>query len=122
MVADVRLAADEQAAVEARRYARSWSVRQGLLPHLVDDIELVVAELVSNAVRHAAPPFDIDLVEHDGVIRGEVSDGSPASPVTNVRPDHHGGFGLGIVAACTSRWGTSPTASGKQVWFEIPRS
>ncbi|HUP71794.1 MAG TPA: ATP-binding protein [Acidimicrobiales bacterium] len=115
----MRLAADEQAAVEARRFARSWSVRQALSPRLVDDIELVVAELVSNAVRHASPPFEVELSEIDGVIRGEVSDGSRVAPVANPRPDHHGGFGLGIVIACTSRWGTTSTTSGKQVWFEI---
>lgn len=108
--------------MEARRFARSWSIRQELSPRLVDDIELVVAELVSNAVRHASPPYEIDLTERDGVIRGEVCDGSQSTPVPNPRPDHFGGFGLGIVTACTTRWGTSATSSGKQVWFEIPKS
>jgi anti-sigma regulatory factor (Ser/Thr protein kinase) len=118
-LAVVRLAADEQAAVEARRFARRWSEAQALSPRLVDDIELVVAELVSNAMRHASPPYDVELSEVDGVIRGEVCDGSQVAPVANPRPDHHGGFGLGIVTACTSRWGTTSTISGKRVWFEI---
>ena len=122
MVAVVRLAADEHAARQARRFARTWSTGQALSPRLVDDIELVVAELVSNAVRHASPPYEVELSELDGVIHGEVHDGSRASPTTNANPDHHGGFGLGIVSACTSRWGTAVVPEGKHVWFEVPRS
>ena len=122
LVAVVRLAPDGKAAVQARRFARSWSVRQSLSPRLVDDIELVVAELVSNAVRHGAPPYEVLLSESDGTIRGEVRDGSHVGPTQNLHPDHEGGFGLGIVSACTSRWGTALKSTGKQVWFEVPKA
>ena len=122
MVVVVRLAADEHASVQARRFARTWSTDQALSPRLVDDIELVVAELVSNAIRHASPPFEVELSESDGVIHGEVHDGSQIAPTPNVHPDLHGGFGLGIVSACTSRWGTAVEPEGKRVWFELPRS
>jgi anti-sigma regulatory factor (Ser/Thr protein kinase) len=122
LVAVVRLAADEHAAVQARRFARTWSTSQALSPRLVDDIELVVAELVSNAIRHASPPFEVELSEADGVIRGEVYDGSQVAPTRNAHPDHLGGFGLGIVSACTTRWGTAFVPEGKRVWFEVPRS
>ena len=118
-MAVVRLAADEHAATQARRFARNWSADQALSPRLVADIELVVAELVSNAVRHGVPPYEIDLYQTAGVIRGEVRDGSSALPLPNRSPDHHGGYGLGIVAACTSRWGTVRDANGKEVWFEL---
>ena len=122
MVVVVRLAGDEHAAVQARRFARTWSTGQALSPRLVDDIELVVAELVSNAVRHASPPFEVELSETDGVIHGEVHDGSQVAPKPNGHPDDHGGFGLGIVSACTSRWGTALVPDGKRVWFEVPSS
>ena len=115
----MRLAADGRAAVEARRFARRWLADQRVPPQLVDDIELVVGELVSNAVRHGAPPYELDLYQARGVIRGEVRDASRVAPSPNPRPDHHGGFGLGIVAACTSRWGTGLLPAGKQVWFEV---
>ena len=115
----MRLAADEHAAGQARRYARHWLADQSLSPRLVDDIELVVAELVSNAVRHGAPPYDVELHQAAGVIRGEVRDRSSALPRLNRAPDHNGGFGLGIVAACTARWGAVADADGKEVWFEI---
>jgi anti-sigma regulatory factor (Ser/Thr protein kinase) len=113
------LAADEHAAGQARRFARHWLTDQALSSRLIDDIELVVAELVSNAVRHGTPPYDVELYEAAGVIRGEVRDRSSVLPIFNPTPDHRGGFGLGIVAACTARWGAVADADGKEVWFEI---
>lgn len=119
----MRLAGDEHAAVQARRFARRWLADQHVPPQLVDDIELVVGELVSNAVRHGRPPYEVELHETHGVIRGEVRDASSMTPSLNLSPDHLGGFGLGIVAACTSRWGTAVLPAGKEVWFEVePRT
>jgi anti-sigma regulatory factor (Ser/Thr protein kinase) len=115
----VRLIPDEHAAAQARRFARTWSSDHRLTARLTDDIELVMAELVSNAIRHAAPPFDVRLLEREGMIRGVVCDGSTDAPVVNPHPDHHGGFGLGIVSACTAQWGTTFSALGKEVWFEV---
>lgn len=115
----MRLVADEHAAAQARRFARSWSTERSLHPRLTDEIELVVAELVSNAIRHGLPPYELDLAEADGMIRGEVRDASTDPPVPNPNPDHHGGFGLGIVTACTARWGTEIQLTGKEVWFEL---
>ena len=82
-------------------------------------MELIVAELVSNAVRHGKPPYALTLKETAGVIRGEVRDGSKVTPVPNPFPDENGGFGLGIVNACSSRWGTDIGDDGKHVWFEV---
>jgi len=116
----MRLARDEHAAVEARRFARNWA-RGHAVPHpIVDDIELVVSELVTNALRHGEPPIDIELSKStDGTIRGEICDGSTATPAPNPTPDYRGGFGLRIVDARTSRWGCTTQPNGKQVWFEI---
>lgn len=118
----MRLAPDEGAAVEARRFAREWSTQRGLSDPLVADLELVVTELVSNAVRHGEAPISLDLDLTDSVVRGEVRDGSDEAPAPNPNPDHHGGFGLNIVSHCTSRWGSELLSAGeqrKQVWFEI---
>ena len=76
----MRLAADEHAATQARRFARGWLTAHELCPQLVDDIELVIAELVSNAVRHGRPPYEVELSQCDDVIRGEVRDGSKVVP------------------------------------------
>ena len=117
----VRLAPNERAQAQARGFARSWSYRHTLPPPVIADMELVVAELVSNAVRHGRPPYALTLSQRHGVIRGEVSDASTVSPVVNPCPDEHGGFGLGIVEACTSRWGADVGPDGKHVWFEVTR-
>ena len=41
-----------------------------------------------------------------------------AARAPNPNPNEHGGFGLNIVSACTSRWGTGISDTGKNVWFE----
>jgi two-component sensor histidine kinase len=116
----MRLTQDHTAALQARRYARRWSSEHHLAEESVADLELVVDELVGNAVRHALPPYDLELSRRiDGTIRGEICDGSVAAPVPNPAPDYRGGFGLRIVDARTSRWGSATQLEGKQVWFEI---
>jgi two-component sensor histidine kinase len=114
----VRLPTDESATAHARAFARLWAADQRLSDSAALTVELVAAELVSNAIRHGTPPFDIDLYLTDGVIRGRVSDGSPLLPRIDPCPDWRGGFGLNIVAGCTERWGTT-TTTGKRIWFEI---
>ncbi len=86
---------------------------------MISDIELVVSELVSNAVAHGTPPYDVEMSDINGVIRGGIRDTSTVAPRVNRQPDQRGGFGLTIVANRTSRWGTTATAYGKEVWFEI---
>ncbi|HUP76052.1 MAG TPA: ATP-binding protein [Acidimicrobiales bacterium] len=116
----MRLALDIQAVTEARRFAREWAVAHAVPPPVVDDIELVVSELVTNAVRHGAPPIELDLVEDSGgAIRCEVYDASADVPRMKAAPDHLGGFGLRIVDSRTTSWGSSPVAEGKKVWFEL---
>jgi len=116
----MRLASDEHAAVEARRFARSWATGHAVPRPIVDDIELVVSELVTNALRHGEPPIDVELSKStDGTIRGEICDRSTALPATNPAPGYRGGFGLRIVEARTTRWGSTTQPNGKQVWFEI---
>jgi anti-sigma regulatory factor (Ser/Thr protein kinase) len=118
----MRLTQGKVAAAQARRFARNFSAERGLADPLAADLELVVTELVTNAIRHGEPPIDVELDLADSVIRGEVFDGSTAPPAPNPNPDYRGGYGLNIVAKCTSRWGTEVLTSGhyrKQVWFEI---
>lgn len=107
------------AAGEVRRFAHGWCVVHGRSAPLTSDVELIVSELVSNAVRHSVGPYSLDLYQNHGVLRGEVCDGSTTAPRVNSAPDESGGFGLSIVDACASRWGTNVTPTGKQIWFEI---
>jgi hypothetical protein len=89
----VRLADDAYAAGQARRYARSWANLQSLSAQGVAELELVVSELVSNAVRHGTPLYDLELSRSDSAVRGVVQDHSIQPPQRHPKPDEHGGFG-----------------------------
>ncbi|MFD3620733.1 SpoIIE family protein phosphatase [Streptomyces sp. NPDC058676] len=80
--------------------------------------ELVVSELVTNAIRHAQPPIQLRLI-HDTSLICEVSDASNTAPhMRRARTYDEGGRGLLLVAQLTHRWGTRPTPSGKTIWAE----
>ncbi|GAA3769450.1 SpoIIE family protein phosphatase [Streptomyces coacervatus] len=80
--------------------------------------ELVVSELVTNAIRYGAPPVQLRLIRDRSLIC-EVSDGSSTSP--HLRRAHafdEGGRGLLLVAQLTQRWGSRQTGRGKTIWAE----
>ncbi|MBD0418536.1 SpoIIE family protein phosphatase [Streptomyces sp. TRM S81-3] len=82
--------------------------------------ELVVSELVTNAIRYGGPPIQLRLIR-DRTLICEVSDGSSTSP--HLRRAHafdEGGRGLLLVAQLTQRWGTRQTGCGKTIWAEQP--
>jgi serine phosphatase RsbU (regulator of sigma subunit)/anti-sigma regulatory factor (Ser/Thr protein kinase) len=90
---------------------------------LVQDVELVVTELVTNALLHGHPPVRLRLHTDHGRIRVEVEDSGRDVPV-RVRsgPDSMTGRGLGLVAALTRGWGVEAAESGaKMVWAELPK-
>ena len=111
---------DEHAVTQAREFALGWSTTMDLPPDRSRDIALVLSELVTNAVRHGRPPFVVDLSCARGLVRGEVLDASSDEPRLREHADESGGFGLLIVARCSTRWGCSLEGVGKRVWFEIP--
>ncbi|MEU3663893.1 SpoIIE family protein phosphatase [Streptomyces sp. NPDC032940] len=80
--------------------------------------ELVVSELVTNAIRYGEPPVQLRLIR-DHTLICEVSDGSSTSP--HLRRAHaydEGGRGLLLVAQLTQRWGSRQTGDGKTIWAE----
>lgn len=89
--------------------------------------ELLLSELVTNAVRHSRAPHGRDigvrLARYDGVLRVEVADAGPAVKLTPqvVADWDERGRGLAIVAALAERWGCCPRRHGigKAVWAEI---
>jgi DNA-binding NarL/FixJ family response regulator len=92
---------------------------------LVVTAELLISELVTNAVEHAAaaPSVTVDLSPDR--LRVEVADDDPTivrprSP----RPDQADGRGLGLVDRLADRWGQEPASdgTGKVVWFELTRA
>ncbi|MFF7652993.1 SpoIIE family protein phosphatase [Streptomyces sp. NPDC007983] len=101
--------------------ARAWASRRLDAWGLADAsyiTELVVSELVTNAIRHAEAPIQLRLI-HDRTLICEVSDASSTSPhMRRARLSDEGGRGLLLVAQLTQRWGTRHTHTGKTIWCE----
>ncbi|GAB2872321.1 SpoIIE family protein phosphatase [Streptomyces deserti] len=82
--------------------------------------ELVVSELVTNAIRYGAPPIRLRLIHDASTLICEVSDTSPTAPhLRRAKTWDEGGRGLLLVAQLTQRWGSRPTAEGKTIWAEL---
>ena len=90
--------------------------------HDDEEAQLLVSELVGNAVRHA-PRGDILLRArlHDGLVRVEVQDSGSDLPELPEQPSWQaeGGRGLLLVEAVAERWGAEQVPGGKKMWFEL---
>ncbi|MFF7972444.1 ATP-binding protein [Streptomyces sp. NPDC007905] len=103
----------------ARAAVREALPRWGL-GALVPVAELLVSELVCNALRHGAGPLRLTL-ERVPALRCSVGDGSSRPPrPTDAGPEDEGGRGLALVEMLAARWGCERgPAMGKTVWFEL---
>ncbi|MEV5953980.1 SpoIIE family protein phosphatase [Streptomyces sp. NPDC051987] len=82
--------------------------------------ELVVSELVTNAIRYGAHPIRLRLIHDATTLICEVSDASHTAPhLRRAKTWDEGGRGLLLVAQLTQRWGTRHTAEGKTIWAEL---
>ncbi|MQS11445.1 SpoIIE family protein phosphatase [Streptomyces kaniharaensis] len=82
--------------------------------------ELILSELVTNAIRYGSGPIRVRLLR-DRTLICEVSDGSSTSPhMRYAATTDEGGRGLFLVAQFADRWGTRYTATGKVIWTEQP--
>ncbi|WP_128374535.1 SpoIIE family protein phosphatase [Streptomyces cavernae] len=113
------LPSDPAAVPQARRLAGEQVADWGL-GDLAFATELIVSELVTNAIRYGGAPIRLRLIRHDTLIC-EVSDGSSAAPhLRRARAFDEGGRGLLLVAQIAERWGSRQTPSGKTIWAEQP--
>ncbi|MEZ0093510.1 SpoIIE family protein phosphatase [Streptacidiphilus sp. EB129] len=102
---------------KARRLVRRTLRRWGL-DHLLESTELMVSELVTNAVHFASRPITLRLLRTD-VLRCEVGDDSPKVPrMGQAQPGDEGGRGLFLVSRLATNWGSTMLSTGKVVWFE----
>ncbi|MET9434921.1 SpoIIE family protein phosphatase [Streptomyces sp. NPDC006551] len=104
--------------------ARALATRQvgawGLDGDLSFTTELVVSELVTNAIRYASGPIQLRLIRDRSLIC-EVSDTGHTSPhLRRAGNEDEGGRGLFLVAQMTQQWGTRYTSTGKTIWAEQP--
>ncbi|MEV4441172.1 ATP-binding SpoIIE family protein phosphatase [Streptomyces sp. NPDC049577] len=108
-----------QTARQARRLAKRALTRWGL-EELNEGVELLVSEIITNAVRYAERPITLRLLRTD-VLRCEVGDDVPQLPrLRQARPSDEGGRGLYLVNRLARRWGATRLSTGKVVWFELP--
>ncbi|GGN82320.1 hypothetical protein GCM10011579_069830 [Streptomyces albiflavescens] len=111
---------EDAAPGRARRLARRALSRWGL-EDMTDSVELLVSEVVTNAVRYASRPVTLRLLRTD-VLRCEVGDDVPQLPrLRQARATDEGGRGLYLVNKLARRWGATRLSTGKVVWFELNR-
>lgn len=109
--------AERDAPSAARHFAadalRSW----GLAGDALDDAQLVLSELSTNAVIHACSPFSVTVRAENSLVRISVSDQSRVRPkLRDTDPAALTGRGLHLVAALAIDWGVDVSADGKTVW------
>ncbi|MGW1990385.1 ATP-binding SpoIIE family protein phosphatase [Embleya sp. NPDC001921] len=118
-VARWELPADLAQVAHARELVTSKLADWGL-EELAFTSELVVSELVTNAIRYAGGPVGLRLI-HDGMLVCEVSDPSNTQPrLRRAHDTDEGGRGLFLVAQLTARWGSRYHRTGKTIWTEQP--
>lgn len=113
------LPADPAVVSNARKRAAAQLDAWGL-DDAVFTTELVVSELVTNAIRYGGDPIRLRLIRDTALIC-EVFDGSSTAPhLRRARIFDEGGRGLLLVASLTERWGTRYSSTGKTIWAEQP--
>lgn len=85
----------------------------------VEVADLLVSEVVANAVLHARSAAVLSLHAQGPMLRVEVADAVRGGLCRRDVADENGGFGLRIVDALAERWGVDECDGGKVVWFEL---
>jgi anti-sigma regulatory factor (Ser/Thr protein kinase) len=119
----LQLEAGPRAAGRARAHTAGTLAGWGEPERTLEVAELAVSELVTNGVRHAGTPVDLQLSRHEECVVIEVSDGADGVPRwRRAAPDDEGGRGLMLVAELADAWGSrSRPDGGKTVWCRIDR-
>lgn len=115
-----------RSAARARALLRTQLSTWGIHGDPAAVAELLLSELVGNAVRHAGTPrgrqIGVRFARYGATLRVEVADADDRLPVPRTAgADDEGGRGLAVVAALAERWGHCPRRHGigKAVWAEV---
>lgn len=104
---------------QARRAVAECTSRLGL-EEAGEDVLLLVSEMVTNAVRHGAPPVRLEVTADDDRVRVAVDDGDPRPPSARaVDTDAEGGRGMVLVDLLSQEHGVLPQPPGKSVWASV---
>ncbi|MEU7013700.1 SpoIIE family protein phosphatase [Streptomyces sp. NPDC046385] len=118
-VGDWRLPREPRSVGRARELARAQLTAWELEP-LVDTVELLVSELVTNALRYGEGEIRLRLLR-DRTLVCEVWDAGLVQPRRRRAKDtDEGGRGLQLVGLLSAAWGSRRTPRGKTVWFDLP--
>ncbi|MBT2397106.1 SpoIIE family protein phosphatase [Streptomyces sp. ISL-100] len=123
-VAQWELTLEPREVGRARRLVRGQLAAWGL-EKAAQSAELLVSEIVTNAVRHGETHTDsrrgaLRLVRGDGLLCEVTDDDGHALPaLTSAGPDDEAGRGLAVVDSVAREWGANRTGEGKTVWFEL---
>ncbi|GAA3543625.1 SpoIIE family protein phosphatase [Streptomyces osmaniensis] len=109
---------DPAAVADARRRTRGQLAAWNVDDETAYDTQLIVSELVTNAVRYGSPPLELRLI-HDRTLTCEMRDAGSAAPhLRHAATVDEGGRGLFITAQLAQAWGTRFTPSAKTIWAE----
>lgn len=106
-------------------WARRWALGElssvySALGEVSGDIELVVSELVTNALQAHCSRLTLALDAHHTFVRVATTDDAPGDPVRQQpTPEMAHGRGLMFVNAFSERWGVERAGDGKTVWAEL---
>ena len=122
--AELEVSAEFAAQADAPRAARQFVAgalrRSGHDESLIDDAQLVVSELATNAIRHAGSAFSVTTRVGESSVRISLHDASSAEPrLRDEGPRAISGRGLTLIAALAAGWGAELTSEGKTVWAEL---
>lgn len=122
LIATIELEADADAASVARDFV--YDNRDHLHGDVIADAQLLVSEIVTNAVKYGRSAITLSLRLDPpgiGIVVGDDGEQLPVLPDTNPGPEAPGGRGLLIVDAIASAWGVIPSEPppGKSVWFDV---
>lgn len=105
----------------ARRFVRDVLTTRQVGDEVVDTVELLTSEVVTNAIVHAGsgPQLVVQLTRER--VRVEVHDRASSVPLRLMTdPFSPGGRGMAIVEELSREWGVEHLPDGKRVWFEVP--
>ena len=112
---------DLRSGSQARRFVTEalerWDCGSAL-----DTVQLLVSELVTNAIVHAGSRPNVAVLLMPKAIRVEVADQAAVQPAPrDATDDDESGRGLFLLDELSSAWGVDSSEGGKTVWFEVPR-